>query len=266
MTDEPREEQLYGGITNAGGVVRVGDHVLRSSNPFSGSVHRFLTALDAAGFEGASTPVGIDPDGRERLTYIAGEAPGPPYPAWARGDAALGSAAALLGRMHAAAPHFDPTGSAFSAELADPDGGPIVCHNDLCLDNIIFRDGEAVGFIDFDFAAPGRPLYDLAHLVRHLVPIIDDTMGAFLGWTPANRPARLRLAADRYGLDAAARAELLELIPVALARSRDLHRGRVEAGDPNFAMIWDFTGGERRFDEQDRWWLDHQPAFAAALA
>ena len=30
-------------------------------------------------------------------------------------------------------------------------GGPIVCHNDVCLENVVFRDGEAVGLLDFDF-------------------------------------------------------------------------------------------------------------------
>ena len=265
--DEPEEVLLHGGITNAGGVVRVGDHVLRRANPFSAGVHAFLTAVDGAGFPGASTPVGIDPDGRERLVYIPGEAPGPPYPDWARHDRALASAAELLAGLHRASGSFDPGGVAFNLELADPAGGPIVCHNDACLDNIIFRDGVAVGFIDFDFAAPGRPLYDLAQLARHLVPVIDDGMGTFLGWAgnEAARPARLRLVADAYGLDAAGRSDLLDLIPVALSRARSFLQGRYEAGDPNFVLLWELTGGSRRFDDQDRWWADHRPAFAAAL-
>ena len=95
----------------------------------------------------------------------------------------------LLAGLHRAAATFDPTGCDWSPELADPDGGPVVCHNDVCLDNVIFRDGLAVGLIDFDFAAPGRPLYDLAQLARHLTPIAADDMTAILGWEPA-RPTR----------------------------------------------------------------------------
>ena len=77
------EEVLEGGVANAGAVVRVGDHVLRPSNPHSESIHRYLGALRRVGFDGAPVPVGIDTDGRERLEYIAGDVATPPYPAWA---------------------------------------------------------------------------------------------------------------------------------------------------------------------------------------
>ena len=56
------EEQLEGGIANAGRVVRDGPYVLRASNAHSGSIHAFLRAAREAGFEGASLPVGIDQD------------------------------------------------------------------------------------------------------------------------------------------------------------------------------------------------------------
>ena len=39
------DEVLRGGVANAGAVVRRGEHVLRPSNPHTGSIHRFLTAL-----------------------------------------------------------------------------------------------------------------------------------------------------------------------------------------------------------------------------
>ena len=259
------EQPLHGGITNAGGVARSGDHVLRSSTPYSSSVLGLLAAVADAGFAGASRPVGIDPDGRERLVFIPGETPSPPYPAWAQTDEALASTAALLAGLHRAARGFDPTGLPWSDEVADPEGGPVVCHNDVCLDNVVFRDGLAVGLIDFEFAAPGRPLYDLAHLVRHCVPIADDGTTALLGWQPADRPARMRLAADAYGLDAAGRTELVGLVDVAMRRSRDLWWGRVQRGDPMFTLLWEITGGHERFDQRDRWWAEHRAAFVAAL-
>ena len=52
------------------------------------------------GSEGASLPVGVDPDGRERLEFIEGDVPLPPYPAWARSDGALASVAELMARFH----------------------------------------------------------------------------------------------------------------------------------------------------------------------
>ncbi|HET6953434.1 MAG TPA: hypothetical protein VFI47_23855, partial [Acidimicrobiales bacterium] len=130
------EEELAGGVANAGQVVRVGEHVLRPANPQSRVIHAFLSALRAAGFEGAPLPLGID-DGRERLVFIEGDVPVPPYPAWAQADTALASTAALLARFHAASQAFDPTALTWSTEMADPAGGAIVCHNDVCLENVV---------------------------------------------------------------------------------------------------------------------------------
>jgi hypothetical protein len=247
-------------------VARVGSHVLRPSNPHTPAVHAALTGVADTGFGGASRPIGVDPDGRERLTFIDGDAAGPPYPTWVQADAALGSIASLLAGFHAASASFDPSGWEWSPELVDPDGGPIVCHNDVCIDNVIFREGVAVGLIDFDFAAPGRPLYDLAHMARMCVPLDDEVTRAMLGWRPADRPARLRLVADRYGLDADGRSALLALVPLTMVRSREFIEGRVAAGDPNFQMIWDFMGGAERFERRERWWDEQREAFAASLA
>ncbi len=80
------EQVLAGGVANAGRVVRVGDHVLRPSNPSTGSIHSLLASLHAAGFDGAPVPLGVAADGRERLVFIEGDVALPPYPDWARTD------------------------------------------------------------------------------------------------------------------------------------------------------------------------------------
>jgi hypothetical protein len=103
------EVELSGGVANAGAVVRVGPHVLRPSNPSSPSIHRFLSALRDAGFDGVPEPVGIDADGRERLVFIEGDVPLPPYPDWARSNGAIVSIAGLLRRMHDAAASIGPS-------------------------------------------------------------------------------------------------------------------------------------------------------------
>ena len=141
------EQQLDGGIANAGRVVRVGPHVLRPSSPHSGSIHAFLRAVRHAGFEGASSPVGIDEDGRERLVFIDGEVPVAPYPDWSQSDTALASIARLLRGLHDAARGFDPQGLTWDDALADPAGGTLVCHNDVCPENVVFRDGIAVALL-----------------------------------------------------------------------------------------------------------------------
>jgi Ser/Thr protein kinase RdoA (MazF antagonist) len=144
-------------------------------------------------------------------------------------------------------------------------GGTVVCHNDVCPENVVFRDGIAVALLDFEFAAAGRSVYDVAQLARLCVPIDDDFDQARLGWRPADRPARLRLVADAYGLDRRGRAELLTAMNDAIARIETAVRRRVDASDPNVTEMWNRTGGNERYDRRRRWWTDHHDRFAAAL-
>ena len=259
------ETQLEGGIANAGQVVRVGPHVLRPSSQHTASVHAFLRAVREAGFEGVSLPVGIDADGRERLVFIEGDVPVPPYPDWSQSDFALASIARLLRGLHDVARGFDAGGLPWSDSLADPAGGTLVCHNDLDPSNVVFRDGIAVALLDFEFAAPGRPVYDLAHLARFWVPIDDEFDQARLGWRPADRPSRLRLVADAYGLDPEGRAGLLSAMGDAIDRIEAAVRRSVEAGEPNAIALWNRTGGIERYHRRRRFWMEHFDEFAVAL-
>jgi Phosphotransferase enzyme family len=264
VTDEP--EVLHGGVANAGAVVRIGAHVLRPSNPHTSSIHAILGYLRERGFDGASVPVGIDPDGRERLGFVPGDVAIPPYPAWAQADEVLASVARLIRRFHDASGGFDLAGHTWSDEMADPRGGSIVVHNDVCLENVVFRDGEAVALLDFDFAAPGRPVFDLAAFAGMCVPIDGHEGAAPLGWVSCDRPARLRVVADAYGLDAEGRSNLLRVIDARIARSGEFVRRRVEAGDLNFVKMWNDLGGQARFDGRRAWWAAQRHTFAAALA
>ena len=218
-----------------------------------------------AGFDGAPSPVGIDDDGRERLVFIEGAVPVPPYPAWSQSDTALASVAKLLRGLHDAARGFDQQGLKWDDTLSDPAGGTLMCHNDVCPENVVFRDGVAVALLDFEFAAPGRAVYDVAHLARLCVPIDDDFDRDRLGWLPAQGPARLRLVADAYGLDRDGRAELLIAMNDAIARVEAAVRRRVDAGDPNTVTTWNRTGGSERYNRRRRWWTDHYQQYAAAL-
>ena len=263
------EEVLEGGVANAGAVTRVGAHVLRPANPHTPTVHRFLTSLRGAGFEGASLPAGIHGDGRERLDFVPGDVALVPYPQWAQADGILASIAELIRRFHDASATLDRSGD-WSTEMADP--GPfdpalaVVCHNDVCLENVVFRGGVAVALLDFDFAAPGRPVYDLAQFARMCVPVDDPLSASQLGWVEADLPNRLRVVADSYGLDATGRAELLAVLSSTIDRGGEFVSRRVEAGDPNFIRMWEQIGGMERFDRRRRWWAGEKDRFAAALA
>ena len=260
------EENLVGGVANAGEVVRSGAFVLRPTNPYSATIHRFLKALRKTGFQGASLPVEIGDDCRERLMYIEGDVPVPPFPAWAQSDKALASITRLISSFHEASRKVAIPRGSWSEEMADPEGGPIICHNDICLENVVFRDGEAVAFLDFDFAAPGRPIYDLAALALMCVPIDDDRSAERRGWVLVDRPTRLRLVADIYGLRDSGRGQVLDHLDRSMQRGGEFVQRRVEAGDPNFIRIFDEIGGMERYDRRRRWWETNRAAFADALA
>lgn len=244
---------LRGGIANAGAVVRVGSHVFRPTNPFSTSIHRFLRAVRETGFDGVPMPFGIM-DEREELEFREGDVGLPPYPDWVRTDTSLGGIAALMLRFHQASSAFNPAGLPWSTEMADPEGGTVVCHNDVCLENVVFQNGEAVGLIDFDFAAPGRPIYDLATMARHCVPLDDDVTARWLGWVDPDRARRLRLVCETYGLTGDERHVLVGAVDRTMAAAGRFVRQRVEQGDPNFILMWNAMGGQQRFSRRSEWW------------
>ena len=258
-------EELHGGVANAGAVIREGAFVLRPANEHSASILRFLSELEGAGCTAAPIPVGLQPDGRERLHYIPGDVAIPPFPDWVQGNDALASVAVLLRSMHDASERIDTSAMTWSAEMADAAGGSVVCHNDVCLENVVFRDGRAVALLDFDFAAPGRRTFDLAAFARMCVPIDDDVSSTNLGWLPSDRPGRLRLACDAYGLDPEGRSEVLRCLDESIARGGEFVRRRAEAGEPGFVRMWAEIGGMERFDRRRRWWAATRMPFEEAL-
>lgn len=52
-----------------------------------------------------------------------------------------------------------------------PNNIEVVCHNDFAMYNIIFKDKKPVGIIDFDVAAPGPRLWDIAYALYTCVPL-----------------------------------------------------------------------------------------------
>jgi hypothetical protein len=258
---------LQGGVANAGAVMRRGDQVLRPSNANTPAIHAFLRHLRAHGFEGASEPISLDEDGRERLVFIPGDVGFPPYPQWAQTDLALASAAALMRRMHDATSGFvAPPDAAWSTEMADPMGvHEVICHNDLCVENIVYRNQVAVGFLDFDFAAPGRRVHDLAQFTRMCVPLDADDDAVLLGRTPPFDPfRRLRIVADAYGLGPD-RSAFLEAIADGIRRGGAFLQRRLDEGNDDFRRMVESTGGMARFDRRRAWFAANRDRFAAAL-
>ncbi|MBV1948842.1 phosphotransferase [Streptomyces sp. BV129] len=259
-------EALDGGMTNAGAVFRRGSLVVRPAPPTAPALHAHLRALGELGFDAAPTPLRLTPDGREQLTYVPGDVALPPFPRWVMTETALRSVGSLLRRLHdaCAAVPVD-TRAAWPRALADPEGGTMLCHNDVCPENVVFRDGRATALIDFDLAAPGRPLWDVAMTARYWVPMLDPASAAALHPAGLDAPARLRVLADGYGLSRRERAELPGVIEQATASCRAFVADRVTDGEPAYTQALSERGGWRRWDRVQEWLVAHRETFTTAL-
>jgi hypothetical protein len=228
------------------------------------SISPLLQHLADAGFL-APVLVGSDDEGRQVFRWIEGEVPVSPYPSWSIKDDVLTSVGALLRRYHTAVCEFRPPPRAgWSNELADPQGGSLVCHNDVCPENVVFRDGHAVGLLDFDFAAPGRPVWDLAQVARMWIPLrppdMPDERAAL------NRFERLALLAMAYGLDPGESAALVDAIIESKRIGSACVRRRVSYGESAFMEAWEAQGGQAGDDRAIAWLEANREHFVRSLS
>lgn len=188
------EQPLTGGNVSAG-VVRVGDTVRRPAGPWTPSVHALLTHLHEAGFRSAPRPLGIDERGREVLAFVPGEVVWPDRFALVEPTAGLVRVARMIRDFHDAVQDFRPPRDACWQVLVPAEGDDIIAHQDLAPWNLVAGE-SGWAFIDWDTAAPGSRLWDVAYAVRGFVPL-----SAHPDWQTPDAAARLRLFADAYGLD-----------------------------------------------------------------
>ncbi len=249
------EQQLAGGMGSAGKVVRVGQTVRRPVRAQSAAVAALLRHLDTVGFEGAPRYLGTDDQGRDILTFIDGDVGLPPFPAWVGESSILVGVARLQRALHEAAATFEPPAEAVwdRANLPDPGPEAIVCHNDLCVENVVVRDGQVVAFIDFDFAAPNDRLLDIAIAARHWIPMRDpvDIDPELRG---LDQLARFHAFCDEHGLDESARTAVVNHLGGFLDRALVSMRLRAEAGLEHYIRVW--NAGYAEQNRRSRAWLD----------
>jgi Ser/Thr protein kinase RdoA (MazF antagonist) len=177
MIGPDAEEPLTGGATRAG-VVRIGDTVRRPRTDRSAFVERVLSRLESASVDGMPRWLGSDAQGRDVLSYQQGDT-GHDRDTWT--DEQLTALARLVRSMHDAL-----------AGSPEADGAETVCHNDIAPWNAIFADGQPVGLIDFDDAAPGQRIEDVAYLAWMFCPVGPD------GQTVTEQSRRIRHVCAAY--------------------------------------------------------------------
>jgi hypothetical protein len=231
------EERLDGG--NTGGAVRSGDTVRRAVGPWTPAVHALLTHLAAKNFAGAPRPLGFDDQGREILTFIAGETVGSrkPWPAWTHAEDTLDQVARWMRAYHRAVADFVPPPGAVWREVGTWSPGLIIGHNDTAPYNAAWHQGTLAGFFDWDFAGPATPEWDLAFAAFSWVPLHARHVVAAEGFTDfAARPRRLRRFLRAYGWPAT-EAEFLPVVQARVQAHADGVRRLAAAGDETFGRL-----------------------------
>jgi aminoglycoside phosphotransferase (APT) family kinase protein len=262
VTEVP--QHLSGGLANQGQVVRIGDTVRRPAGPHSETVTNLLDHLRTSGFDAAPLVLGRDRDGRDVYKWIDGDVPIPPFPAWALADEALISTASLIRRLHDALADFEAAPEAsWSKERSDPRGGPLICHTDICPENVVFREQQAIAILDFDFASPGRRVWDLAMAARMWIPLRPcPDEGPRDATARARRLGRLVAG---YGLERSDHEEFVDAIVEAQRVGNAFVRRRVEAREPGFIAMWQQRGGAEWFDGVTAWMEGRRNLWLAAL-
>lgn len=242
------EESLPGGFINR--VVRDGDTVRRNPGDRADCVHELLRHFGRCGWTGAPRLLGVDGQGREMLTFLNG------YVAWQSPTDRVSSAGSLAEVARLVRQFHDLTAGTPLAGDRE-----VVCHNDLSPKNTVYRDDgvgmRPVAFLDWDIAAPGARIHDVAHMCWQyldLGPAVDD---------PAAASRRVRLMCDAYGL--ANRSRVVETISWWQDRCwRGIDAG-ADAGDAAMARLrasGTVTSVRAAYD----WVLAHRAEIDAALA
>jgi hypothetical protein len=185
-------------------IVRVGDTVRRPAGWWTPAVQALLRHLQEVGFSYAPRPGGVDSEGREVVSYIAGESGAT---GWYRihSEQGLRRFATLLREYHEAIRDFRPSHDLeWAIRPSDPQ--EVVCHNDFGPWNLVYDGDEPVGIIDWDFAAPGPRRNDIAYALEYAVPFRDDATAR--SWhhfaDGPDRRSRLEVFAEAYGLTSTA--------------------------------------------------------------
>lgn len=216
------------------------------------AVHALLRHLQARGFTGAPRVLGVDDRGREILTYLPGATIGTtrPWPGWVHSEQALTQVGTWLRRYHDATADFvPPPGAVWRTTTRAWRPGDTVGQGDAAPYNAVWAPtpgagaqpgvaaGELVGFVDWDFAAPCPPLWDLAFVAFSWVPLHARDVVAAEGFTDLDaRPRRLRLLLGAYGYTGPV-AAVLDAVHGRLEDHVRGVRALARAGDPLFTRL-----------------------------
>ena len=229
---------------------------LDAPDPYTGALHALLTHLERVGFRGAPRSFGWDAQGRHLVEWVAGtRADHPDAPASALDPARIGR---FLREMHDALATFVPPPDAMWFDGLPGPGGNIVIHQDIAPSNLVVRDDGQLVAIDWDAAAPGSRLWDLAHAVHAFAPLHGK------GFDIVTSAIRMRDLVDGYGLSAAERQRLVPLLGLRSERMYEYLDHMRSTGESPWIELWEMGVGS--VWERDAAWIrENTPHWTTAL-
>ncbi len=179
----------------------IGDTVLRPAHGWTPAVHSLLRYLEAVGFQGVPRVLGFDEQGREVLSFIPGAVALRPWPDVMLEDTGLAEVARFLSRYHDVVRDFEPPED---VEWCVPGvqwrPGMTIRHEDLGPWNTVWEGRTFRGVIDWDFAEPGDPLWDVGQFAWYAVPLRGEDHWREAGFSAKpDLRARLNVVSGTYG-------------------------------------------------------------------
>lgn len=261
MGDAGRDSRSADDVGDAGleaGTRRVeinGDVVARPASYASATVHSLLGHLRNRGLECVPEPLAVT-GGVETVRFIEGVSG---RDCWfhQHADRGLASAARLLRRIHDAGRDWIPPAAAVWGAPAVAGDEIVYCHGDPGPWNFIWRAGEAVALIDWEFLHPGPRLDDVVHALEWFAPLRCDADA--LRWhrfpKAPRRRHRIRVFLDAYG-DLPA-FDVVEAVVARMHATIDLVRSIAHQGrEPQ--RTWVTEGALDQQAAQIAWILEHR--------
>ena len=183
-------------------ILRIGNTVHRPVGWWTPAVHKLLRYLESVGFKYSPRVLGFDSKGREILSFIDGDSG---KDSWTKivTDQGLRKYAKLLREYHNAVSEYHPANNSEWAYMkGGVKGGEIICHGDFGVWNIVWRNEEPVGIVDWDFVLPAKPRYDVLYALEYSAPFRDDEFSIKWHHFPKvpDRKHRIKVFAKAYGL------------------------------------------------------------------
>ena len=160
--------------------------------------------------------------------------------------------------FHDAVAGFVPPPDARWNVLVPADGAELIAHHDLAPWNLVVR-GDDLTLLDWDCAAPGTRLWDLAYALHGFLPLSAEARQQH-----PDTVARLRLFVDSYGLD---EADRVRLVPMLARRARSMHvflRDQAALGTEPWSTLWR-EGHGTTWSADAEWTARREEAWRSAL-